>query len=138
MQSQGHTGQPSDPAPKESFRELIGQLATDSAGLVREEFALALHEVRDSARAIATRLAMILAAAFIGIVAMAALSAAAVVGLADSMGYVTASLVVGAILTVLAAVLLFAGIRRLRKTSLKPERTIETLQEGKRWMKELT
>ncbi len=44
----------------------------------------------------------------------------------------------GAALAIIGGIVAFSGIGQLKRTSLKPEQTIETLEEDKEWLKELT
>ncbi len=124
--------------PRETFKELLGQLASDSASLVREEIALAREEMRRSFTALTLRLVMILAGALIGVIALAVLSAAAVIGLGHVVGPGTSAVIIGVALAIIALGIALIGIQRLKRTTLKPEQTIETLREDKEWMKRLT
>lgn len=124
--------------PRESFGELISQLANDSAALVRDEIDLAKQEMREKIASFRSAIVLIAVGAFVGLFAVLALLAAAIVGLGHLVGMATAALIIGIVLAVLASVPVFMGLGRLRRTSLKPEQTIETLEEDKEWLKQLT
>ena len=123
---------------QETIGELISRLATDSAALVREEVALAKQEVRENVRTLTSNVAVLATGTVIAVLAVATLIAAAVIGLGHEIGYGTSALVVGIALAVLGGIALAIGVRKIKHSSLKPEKTIETLEEGKRWVKDLT
>jgi hypothetical protein len=49
-----------------------------------------------------------------------------------------AALLVGVVFALIGGSIAFMGIGRLKRTSLKPQQTIETLEEDKEWLKQLT
>jgi uncharacterized membrane protein YqjE len=124
--------------PRESFGELLGQLANHSASLVRDEMALAKQELRESVRSLQRGVVTLAIGAVIGLIALGTLAASAVVGLAHFMDAGYAALIVGAGLALIAGILASVGINRLKRTQLKPEQTMETLEEDRQWLKELT
>ena len=124
--------------PRESFGELISQLANDSAALVRDEIDLAKQEMREKIASFRSAVMLIAVGAVVGLLAVLALIAAAIVGLGHVVGMGTSALIVGIALAVFAGIPIFMGLGRLRRTSLKPEQTIETLEEDKEWLKQLT
>jgi hypothetical protein len=104
--------------PRESFGELLGQLANHSAALVREEMALAKQELRESVRSLGRGVATLAIGAIIGLIALGTLAAAA--------------------LALIAGIFASIGVNRLKRTTLTPEQTMETLEEDRQWLKELT
>lgn len=122
----------------ESLGKLIADLASQSAGLVRDEVQLAKQELREKVAVLQSSMVMIGAGVAVGLVASLAICAALIVGLAEFVGVWQAALIVGLALAVVAGVLAFVGLSRLKKHSLRPERTIETLEEDKEWLKRLT
>jgi len=124
--------------PRESFGELLGQLANHSAALVREEMALAKQELRESVRSLGRGVATLAIGAIIGLIALGTLAASAVVGLAHFMDAGYAALIVGAALALIAGIFASIGVNRLKRTTLTPEQTMETLEEDRQWLKELT
>ena len=124
--------------PRESYGELLSQLANHSATLVRDEFSLAKQEVRESLRSLAAGATKLAIGALVGSIALITLTAAAVIGLAHYMNVGYAALIIGGALAVVGAGVAFAGMNRLKRTNLRPEQTIETLEEDKRWLKQLT
>ena len=122
----------------ESIGELIGQLANNSAALVRDEIALAKQEMSEKVTTFRSGVVTVAVGAVIGFLAVMTLTAAAVIGLAHLMDSGYAALIVGGVLAIIGGIIAFNGINRLKQTSLKPEQTIETLEEDKEWLKELT
>jgi hypothetical protein len=127
-----------DGIQRESFGELLGELANNSAALVRDEIELAKQEMREKVDVLRSGAVTIAIGGLIGFVALLTLTAAAVAGLAHIMDTALAALLVGVVLAIIGGGLAFTGIGRLKRTSLKPEQTIETLEEDKEWLKQLT
>lgn len=123
---------------RESFGELLGQLANHSAALVRDEMDLARQELMDIARSLRRGVTAIALGVLVGLIALATLAAAAVIGLAHVMDAGYSALIVGGALGVLGGSIAAAGIKRLKHTTLTPEQTMETLEEDKQWLKQLT
>jgi uncharacterized membrane protein YqjE len=124
--------------PRESFGELLGQLANNSAALVRDEIDLAKQEMSEKIARLRSAVTLIAIGAVVGILALLPLLAAATIGLGHLVGMGTSALIIGVALALIAGVIAITGIGRLRRTSLKPEQTIETLEEDKEWLKQLT
>lgn len=126
-----------DPS-RESFAQLLSQLTDHSAALVRDEMALAKQELKESARSLGRGVVMLAIGSFLGLIALATLAAAGVIGLAHFMDAGYAALIVGGALAAVAGTIALVGANRLKKTRLAPEQTIETLKEDGQWLKELT
>ena len=125
-------------AQRESFGELIGDLANNSAALVRDEIELAKQEMREKLNSFRAGVVTIAIGGVVLLVATLALVAAAIIGLGYLVGHGWSALIVGAVLALVGGITAMVGLGQLKRTSLKPEQTIETLQEGKEWVKELT
>ncbi len=138
MQARPHIDRSEEALPRESFGQLLTQLATHSAALVRDEMALAKQEMRESVRSLRTGIATLAIGALIAWIALLTLAAAAVIGLANFMHPGYAALVVGVGLAIVGGNIVLVGINRLKQTNLVPEQTMETLEEDKQWLKELT
>ena len=123
---------------RESFGELISQLANNSAALVRDEIDLVKQEMREKISRMRSAVTLIAVGAVVGLLAMLALIAAAIIWLGNLIGMGRSALIVGIALAIAAAIPVFMGLGRLKRTSLKPEQTIETLEEDKEWLKQLT
>jgi hypothetical protein len=123
---------------RESFGELLGELANNSAALVRDEIELAKQEMSEKVSVLRSGAVTIAVGGLLGFVALLTLAAAAVAGLAHVMDTALAALLVGVVLAAVGGSIAFIGIGRLKRTSLKPQQTIETLEEDKEWLKQLT
>jgi len=121
-----------------SLGDLLKQLGADTGKLIREEIALVRKEAKDALQQLMTATMLVAAGAVLSLLALGTLTAAAVLALGENMGYDTAALLVGLILTAIAAGAMVWGVRRLRTVPVKPEKTLESLEETKEWMKDLT
>jgi len=120
---------------EKSFRDLLSELASMSAALVRDEIALARQEVAERIESLKLPLIAIAAASVLGLVSLMALAGAAVGGLSPVIGPALASLCIGVGLAIIAGAVFAFGVRRL-KTNLRPEKTIRTLKEDQEWLKQ--
>ena len=127
-----------DDASGQSLGALFSQLASLSSELVRDEFALAKHEIREKVKSLSFSALIAVIGALVGQAALLALSAAAALALAPSVGAWQAVLIVAGILLLVAGTMAAVAVKRLKRLDLKPEQTIETLEEDKQWLKELT
>jgi uncharacterized membrane protein YqjE len=122
----------------ESFGELIGFVANESAHLVRDEVALARRELREKLKTVQSAASVVVIGAIAALVAAMSLCAAVIIALAELVGPWQSALIVGLILGMAAGVIILFGVSRFKRESLKPEKTIETLEENKEWLKEIT
>jgi uncharacterized membrane protein YqjE len=126
-------------APRhESWGELIGELATQSVGLVRDEISLARRELEQKLKTVQSAAAVVAIGALLALVAALSICAAVIIALSEYVGPWQSALIVGLILGMAAGVAVLFGVSRFKRTSLKPEQTIETIEENKEWLKELT
>ena len=124
--------------PRESFGELLGQLANNSAALVRDEIELAKQEMSEKVGVLRSGVLVVAVGSIIGLVAILTLTAAAVIGLATLVGPGYAALIIGGTLGIIGGTTAVIGLGQIKRTSLKPRQTIETLEEDKQWLKQLT
>jgi F0F1-type ATP synthase assembly protein I len=122
----------------ESWGELIGELASQSAGLVRDEVALARREIEQKLKTIQSAAAVVAIGAVIALIAALSVCAAVIIALAEFVGPWQSALIVGLILGMAAGVAILIGVSRFKRTNLRPKQTIETLEENREWLKELT
>src|SRR6185295_7305853 len=83
---------------RESFGELLGELANNSAALVRDEIELAKQEMTEKVSGLRSGVVTLAVGGLIGFVALLTLTAAAVAGLAHVMDTGLAALLVGVVL----------------------------------------
>lgn len=121
----------------ESFGTLLGDLAGQSADLVRDEISLAKQEMSEKLSAYKTVLVFMLGGGVIGFLALLALCTALIIWLGEKIGSGLAAAVIGLGLAVIAAIILTVGRVKLNSLSLEPELTIKTLEENTEWLKEM-
>lgn len=132
----GHNGAAADTPQGESAAGLFADLAREGAQILREEMALARAEMRQKLDrvGIVAFIAGIAVAMALG--GMAALLAAAILGLATVMSPWLAALAVGTGSLCIGAVLgLVAGLM-LRRLDIMPERTLASLREHAEWARD--
>ena len=106
---------------RESISELLSELASKSAALVRDELTLAKQEISEKLSAFRVGLVVVAIGAVIGLIALITLCAAVVIALAAYVGAWQAALIIGAVLALTAGVTASVGLQRLKRTSLKSE-----------------
>jgi uncharacterized membrane protein YqjE len=125
------------PDKPETLGTLFGELANQSASLVRDEVALAKQELQRKLKTIQSALLTLAVGAVIALVAALALCAAVIMALAEYVGPWQSALITGLVLGVAAGVVIVIGVSRLKRTDLKPEQTLQTLEENKEWLREI-
>ncbi len=124
---------PSTGHENESVSELISGMVGDVQGLVRGEIQLAKTELSESASHAAKGIAMLVTGAVLALIAFVFLMLALVEILDDAMPRWAAAGVVALGLLLIAAILALVGKSQLSAKNLKPEQTIDSLQEDKEW-----
>jgi uncharacterized membrane protein YqjE len=109
---------------RESFRDLLGELAGTSVALLRDEIDLAKLEVQGRVQCALGGLVTVVIGVIVAQAALLALGAAAVIGLTPRLGMGTSTLIVGTGLAVIGGVVGFIGVRQLRDTDLTPRKTV--------------
>jgi uncharacterized membrane protein YqjE len=118
-----------------SVPEVLQDIVGNIEEIIRSEFRLAKAEIKEEASQAAPPLKMIVVGAAIGFYALGFLIFTLVMGLATVMPTWLAALIVGAVLGLIALVLITAASKRLKQVNKVPERTIETLKENVQWAK---
>ena len=119
-----------------SMRELIDQLSTDARALVRAEVSLARAELEEKARRLAVGGALVAVAGVLGLVALGALTATAIIALSNVVSTWLAALIVTVVVGVLAAILLLAGVKLLRRgVPPAPTESVDQMKEDVSWVK---
>jgi len=105
-----------DPAtPHESFTELLGQLASNSAAVVHDEIELVIQRIREKVRAVRGGVLTVAIGAVISFAAFMSLCAALIIGLTCYMAPVIAALVTGAALALIGVVIVLIGYSQVKK-----------------------
>jgi uncharacterized membrane protein YqjE len=105
------------PEPRESLRDLLGDLMTQSTELVKGEVALAKAEFRDKARLYGSAALLIAMGVAFGLLAAMSLLAAGIIALAAYTGLATSALIFGAALGAPATLLFKSGLRNFNRHS---------------------
>ena len=111
---------------------LVADASRDISGLIRGEIALAKSELKVSVRAGGIGAGLLAAAAFVGVLAIVLLSisVAYFIDMIPGINTAVAFLIVFALYLLVAALLAFVGIRRLKQVG-PPERAIAQAQKSK-------
>jgi uncharacterized membrane protein YqjE len=116
---------------------LIRDLGQDSAALVRQEINLAKLEFKEAIGRITSGAAGAAIWAGLALVGGLALTACLIllIGMALDGAYWAGALIVGAVFVLLGGLLAWRSVKKIRETDLKPEETISTLKEDRRWIR---
>jgi hypothetical protein len=125
---------PASNGKKRPFGTIVTSALDGIRTLLRQEIELARIEVSEALAVRAKGAALMVAAAVIGLFALAFIAAAGSAALDLVLPTWAAHLIVGGIFALMTWALLLAG-RRAIKTAPSPERTQETLKEDARWAK---
>jgi uncharacterized membrane protein YqjE len=114
--------------------ELLRELAQESATLIRQEVGLARAEIQDSLRSITRGALMLAVGGGLLLIGLLALTAFLIVILGQALSnYWLGALIVGAIYALVGGILLMSGKNRMQAAELKPEQSMRSLKEDKRW-----
>jgi membrane protein len=116
------------------LQDIIGNLQQ----IVRDEFRLAKVEVEGKAHRAAWPASILAAGAVLGLYGLGFLLLAAVYGLSLVIAPWLAALLVGAVLALVAAILVGSGRSRLKQIDPVPEKTVQSMKENVQWTKEQT
>ena len=100
---------------RESFSELLGQLAKNSAAVVHNEIQLVIQRISETVKAVRSGVLIIVTVAVISIAAFMCLCAALIIGLTSYMSPVIAALVTGVVFALVSVVIAFIGYRQLKE-----------------------
>lgn len=124
------TRAPAEPSLGDLFRELTQETTT----LVRQEVSLAKTELRESARTVARRTAMLMVGGMLALVGFLVLTAFLVILLGSLLlNYWLAALIVGAVYLLIGGGVAWSQAKQLGDEDLAPDQTIQTLKEDKQW-----
>jgi uncharacterized membrane protein YqjE len=124
----------SDRSVSDVLQDIIGNIQE----IVRSEVRLAKFELREEASRAKAAGVLLGAGGVTAGFAVLFLLVAAVYALSLVVPNWAAALIVAAVLGIAAAVILSAGMQRVRRVHPAPERTVETLKENVEWAKQQT
>jgi uncharacterized membrane protein YqjE len=122
-----------------SLGELFAELSRETSTLVRQEVQLAKTELSETASQVGKDIGFLAvggAVAYAGFLALIAMLILVLVAL--GLASWLAALIVGLVVAGIGYFLVQKGLNELKRVDLKPQQTIETLQEDKEWAKEQT
>ena len=117
------------------FGELVQQLAKETSTLVRQEIELAKAEVTEKGRQAGKGMGMFGAAGILGLLALGALTAAAILALDLAVAGWLAALIVVAVYGTAAGLLVLVGKGRVQEATPPAPQTVETVKEDIEWVK---
>jgi uncharacterized membrane protein YqjE len=123
------------PGKERTMGELFSDLATEMKTLVRQEMELARTEISEIIARMMRDAAAIVAGGVVAMAAFLVFMAAAVLLLGLVIPYWASALVIGAVLAVVAFVLVQKGRKDLQRAHLTPEKTTESIKETAKWAK---
>ncbi len=124
---------PTAEAPR--LGELFGELARETAVLVREEARLAKTEMGEKAKAVVGEVTLMGLGGALAFGGTLVLLAALVLVLGLRLPLWASALIVGAMATGGGVAMAAMGLRALRQIDPIPRQTLQTLEEGGRWFK---
>jgi hypothetical protein len=104
---------------RESFTELLGQLAKNSAAVVHDEIELVIQRMREKVEAVRSGVILLAIGAAISFAAFMSLCAALIIGLTSYMAPAIAALVTGVLFALIGVVIAFIGYKQLKKSILE-------------------
>ena len=119
-----------------SLGELFSELASETSSLVKQEVSLAQTELTEKAITVGKDIGFLVVGGAVGYAALLSFTAAVIIGLSYFMPAWIAALIVGLIISVVAYLLVTSALTSLKKTSLAPRQTVETLKEDAQWLKD--
>jgi hypothetical protein len=118
-----------------SLGDLFSELAAETSTLVRQEVALAQTELTQKATKVGKNVGFLVVGGAVGYAALLAIIAAVIIGLANFIPAWASALIVGAVVGIVAYLLISSALNELKKTDLTPRETVETLKEDAQWLK---
>jgi len=120
------------------FSRILQEIVNHLTEIIRSEFRLAQTEVRRDLTQVAKASVLFVVAGVFALYALGFILVAAVYALGTVVAPWIAALIVGVGIAMAAAICLQVGRTRMKRASLKPDETIESLQENITWMKKQT
>ena len=122
-----------------SLGELFGDLARDTGTLVRQEVELAKVEMTRKAARVGKDLGFLVAGGAVAYAGFLALIAAIAIGLGQlGVPWWLATLLVALVVGGIGGILVMQGLNALKRETIVPERTVQTLKEDVEWAKAQT
>jgi hypothetical protein len=121
---------------RRSIRELIDQLSEDVRALVRAEVSVIRAELEEKVRRLAVGAALVAVAGVLGLVALGAATATAIIALSNVLATWLAALIVTAAFAFVAGIVLLIGVKILRRgVPPAPTESVDSIKEDVSWVK---
>jgi hypothetical protein len=120
------------------FSGIFQEIVTHLTEIIRSEIRLARAEIRQDVVQVSRAGVFLLTGALFGMYAFGFVLLAAVYALGNTMPAWASALIVGAGLGLIGALCLWLGRKKLKLASLRPDKTIQSLQENVTWLKKQT
>jgi hypothetical protein len=121
-----------------TLAQLVSELVSDAKLLLRQEVALAKHEIYEEVRK--SKVALTSLGAGIGLAALGGLLLIVMlVHLLNALTELPLWMcygIVGGVFAIVGIVLVYTGKKQLARIDMIPEQTVETMKENVRWIKE--
>lgn len=114
----------------------MAELAGETTTLVRAEVKLATTEMTQKATDAGKQAAVVAAGSLLGAVSLLILLSALVLGLGTVIPLWASALLVGAVVGVVAFIVIQVGLTALKRVDPTPKQTIKSLQENRQWIQE--
>jgi len=124
-------------APR-SITRILQEIVNRTTEIFRSEIRLATTEVRKDVLTWAKAAVYLIIAGALTLYALGFLLLGVVYALQIALPAWSAAVVVGAVVGIIAAGLFFIGRKKIRRASLRPDKTIQTLEENATWIKKQT
>ena len=124
------------PQQERSVGELLSELATETTARVRAEVKLATTEMTQKATDAGKQAAVVAAGSLLAAVSLLMLLSALVLGLGTLIPMWASALLVGAVVGVVAVIVIQVGVAALKRVDPTPQQTIKSLQENRQWVQE--
>jgi len=118
-----------------SIGDLFSELAGETTTLVRQEITLAQTELTQKAVTTGKNIGFLVVGGAVGYAALLAVLAAVIIALGSVVPMWLSALIVGVAVGIVAAIMIFSSLDKLKNTNLAPQETIETLKEDAKWLK---
>ena len=123
-------------ADERSLGDLFSELANETSTLFRQEVALVETEMTNKAVRAGKDIGFLAVGGTIFYVGFLAIVAAIIVGLAYFIPLWLSCLLVGIVIGIIGAVMVYKGLDNLKKINPMPKQTVETVKEDVKWLKE--
>ncbi len=122
--------------PDKSIAELLGELTEETSLLFRHEVALARAEMTQTLSRLGSGAATLVVGGILLVLSLQALLAAAIIALAQTLGWWQSALILGVAVLLIGTAILMRGLASLRAEQLAPRRTLASLRGNTQWAKE--